>query len=131
MQTLSHELQADGMVKVTIVGQLGPATLAENSRYPWTPWNVAYQQKQLEKDGSRVLQSLSNLMHVESTLAARTARREEAKAAKALAATASASQPAQQPVVEAPAPQPAPAATEAPRASERRAAKQPKRARRS
>lgn len=108
--TLSHEVLQDGSVRITIVGNLPSPTVAENAKWKWVPWNVNYQKQQLEKDGARVLQSLSNLNLVEGTVSARAAVREQEKATKALAAGAAASQqqPAQTVVAEVPAPAPAP-----------------------
>jgi hypothetical protein len=110
---LSHEMQPDGTVKVTIVGTLPQPSTAENPKYPWVPWNLGYSNQQIEKDAARVLQSIANLKVVETTLASRAAVRAEQKSAKALVATAVAaqSQPAQPTVeVAAPAPSPTPAA---------------------
>jgi hypothetical protein len=89
---LSHEMQLDGTVKVTIVAALPSPSTTENTKWKWVPWNVNYQKQQLEKDAARVLQSIANLKLVESTVASRAAQREEEKATKALAAGAAASQ---------------------------------------
>lgn len=104
---------ADGTVKVTITGALPAASISENPKWPFTPWNVAHQQSQLQKEGPRVLQSVANLRYAEGVIAARAARREEEKAAKApqaLVANAVQSQPTQTVVAEVPAPTSAPTA---------------------
>jgi len=119
--TLSHEVLQDGTVRITIVGTLPQPSIAENPKWPWTPWNSSYSRQQLDKDGLRVLQSLANAKLVDGVLASRAARREEEKAAKApaqlVAAATQPQAPAQTVVAEVPAPSPttAPAPASAPK----------------
>jgi hypothetical protein len=122
---MTIENLADGTVRVTITGPLPAASIAENPKWPFTPWNVAYQQKMVQKDAPRVLQSVANLRYAEGVVAARAAKREEEKAAKApqalVAAAAQTQQPAQ-PTVEVAAP--APSSTPAPKASTKKSRKE-------
>jgi hypothetical protein len=124
---MTIENMADGTVKVTITGPLPAASISENPKWPYTPWNVAYQQKMVEKDAPRVLQSVANLRYAEGVVAGRATRREEEKAAKApqalVAAAAQSQQPAQTVVAEVPASAPSPAPAAKASAKSRRAGK--------
>lgn len=71
-----------GEKQITITGNLPSASIEENAKYPYTPWNVSYQQKQLEKDGERLLQSLANVEYVEELVSGRSSTREASRAEK-------------------------------------------------
>lgn len=71
-----------GEKQITITGNLPAASIEENGKYPYTPWNVSYQQKQLEKDGERLLQSLANVEYVETLVSGRSTNREASRAEK-------------------------------------------------
>ena len=109
--SMQVEQLSDGRFQVTVTGELPVASVTQNAKWPWTPWNVSYQRGILDKDGARLLQSLSNLRHVQSTVEAKAAVREQEKADRALVASAAAqpAAPAQTVVAEVPAPAPAPA----------------------
>jgi sensor histidine kinase regulating citrate/malate metabolism len=55
--------------------------MAENPKYPWTPWNVDYLKKQLQKDLRRVAQTIANHQYVANLLESRAAAKSEKPAA--------------------------------------------------
>jgi hypothetical protein len=109
-----------GEVRVTITGALPAASIAENPKWPYTPWNVSYQQGMLQKEAPRVLQSVANLRYAEGVVAARGAARTEKAAAKAPAELVAAAAQSQQPAQTVAAEVPAPALAPTPKAKSRR-----------
>jgi hypothetical protein len=113
------ENMADGTVRITITGSLPAASIAENPKWPYTPWNVSYQQGMLQKEAPRVLQTVANLRYVEGVVAARKAARAEKSAETAtpeqvVAAAAPATFPSHADLSQPPAEAPAPSRTSAP-----------------
>ena len=106
--SMNVEQLESGEVRVTITGALPAASIAENPKWPYTPWNVANQEKMLQKDAPRVLQSVANLRYAEGVVAARAEKAAANAPAELVAAAAQSQQPAQMVVAEVPAPTSAP-----------------------
>jgi hypothetical protein len=81
---------------MTVEGALPSPSMAENERYPWSQWQVGYQEKMLYRAAQNLLQAQANLDFVRQVVAARSDERAAKKAAAVLAAI-----PAAVPVAEA------------------------------
>jgi hypothetical protein len=75
-----------GSIIFSIEGKLPAPTIAENPKYPWSPWQVQFQEKALEKAAENILLAASNLAHVKATVENRTRERNERRAASKAAA---------------------------------------------
>ena len=69
----------NGDVQLVVTGRLPQATMSENKKYPWGPWQVTYNSKLVENDAARILQAVANARHVEQMVGARATEREAAK----------------------------------------------------
>lgn len=88
-----------GQIQVVVTGRLPQATVAENAKWPWGPWQVGYQKQQTEKSALRLLESVANERAVGSAVEQRQSRREAERAEKlaaksAVVAASSSAQPA-------------------------------------
>jgi hypothetical protein len=71
-----------GQANVAVRLDVPAPTMQENPKYPWTPWNVDYLRKQLEKDLRRVAQTIANHQYVANLLESRATARAAAKVEK-------------------------------------------------
>jgi hypothetical protein len=77
---ISSTAGEDGAVVFQIEGRLPAPTISENAKFPWSPWQVGYQQRALEKAAENVLLAASNLAHVKATVENRAKERSERRA---------------------------------------------------
>jgi hypothetical protein len=75
-----------GRANIAVSLDIPQPTMAENQRWPWTPWNVAQLSKQVEKDLRRLAQTVANLEHVSRTVESHASARVAAKAERPAAA---------------------------------------------
>jgi hypothetical protein len=78
---ISSTAGESGSVVFSVEGQLPAPTIAENKKYPWSPWQVQFQEKALEKAAENLLLAQSNLEHVRTVVESRAKERSERKAA--------------------------------------------------
>jgi hypothetical protein len=71
-----------GKASIALSLDVPAPTMRENEKYPWTPWNVEYLRKQLDKDLCRVAQTISNYQYVAGLIESRAAERTAARAQK-------------------------------------------------
>jgi hypothetical protein len=70
-----------GSIIFSIEGRLPASTVKENPKYPWSPWQVEFQAKALERAAENVLLAQANLEHVRTVVESRAKERSERKAA--------------------------------------------------
>jgi hypothetical protein len=78
---ISSTAGESGSVVFSVEGRLPSPTIAENEKYPWSPWQVQYQEKALEKAAENLLLAQSNLEHVRTVVESRAKERSEKRAA--------------------------------------------------
>jgi hypothetical protein len=71
----------EGAVMFSVEGRLPAPTISENKKYPWSPWQVQYQEKAVERAAENLLLAQANLEHVRSVVENRTRERSERRAA--------------------------------------------------
>jgi hypothetical protein len=70
-----------GRANVAVSLDIPQPTMAENPKWPWTPWYVESLKKQVAKDFRRLAQTVANLEHVSRTVEAHAAARAASKPA--------------------------------------------------
>ena len=72
-----------GRVNIAISLAVPAPTMQENQKWPYTQWNIAQLEKQVEKDLRRVAQTVANLEYVSRLVGSRAAAKAASKPAPA------------------------------------------------
>lgn len=82
----SYSIERNGSeATVTIRLSIPSATVSENSKWPWSQWQVKYQSDAVSKSVDNLAQAIGNLDHVSDTVNGRTDNRVEVRRVSKLA----------------------------------------------